>query len=66
MRFGLVIGFIEHLQMMTTSNYNALANSCTRVLTAARTKSSHYAFTSRFLVTDPNNILYLLWLTNVS
>jgi hypothetical protein len=32
------------------------------------TKSSQFVFTSRFLVTDPNNILRLryYWLTNVS
>jgi hypothetical protein len=67
MGFGLVIGFIDHLQMVITSNYNALANSCTRLLTTAHSKSSHF-FTSRFLVTDPNNVLCLLpyWLENVS
>jgi hypothetical protein len=41
--FGLVTGFIEHLQIVTTSNYNAIANSHTLQLTTARTKSSHSA-----------------------
>jgi hypothetical protein len=27
MGFGLIIGFIEHLQFVTTSKYNAVANS---------------------------------------
>jgi hypothetical protein len=57
--FGLVIGFIDRLHITTTSNYKALANSCTRPLTPAHTKSSHFVFTSHFLVTDPNNVLCL-------
>jgi hypothetical protein len=67
MGFGLVIGFIEHLQMETTSNYNALANSCTPLLTTTHTKYSQSVFTSRFLVTDTSNVLCLrpYWLANV-
>jgi hypothetical protein len=38
--FGLVIGFIEQLQIVTKSNYSALANSHTRLLTIAHGKSS--------------------------
>jgi hypothetical protein len=33
-----VIGFIEHLQIVTTSNYNT--NLCTLLLTTAHAKSS--------------------------
>jgi hypothetical protein len=64
----LVSGFIAHLQMVTTSNYDALANSCSHLLTTPHNKSSQFGFTSRFLVTDPNNVLYLrpYWLVNVS
>jgi hypothetical protein len=40
MVFGLVIGFIEHLQNVTTINYSAIANSHTLQFTRARTKSS--------------------------
>jgi hypothetical protein len=42
MGFGLVIGFTDHLQTVITrtSNNIALTNSCTRLLTAAHTKSS--------------------------
>jgi hypothetical protein len=53
--FGLVIEFTEHLQMVTTSNYNALANSCTIQFTTARTKPSQSAvFSSRCLVATSN------------
>jgi hypothetical protein len=41
-------GFIE--QFVTTSNYNALANSCTRLLTAARIKSFQSAVYSLVVV----------------
>jgi hypothetical protein len=37
--FHWIIEFIDNLQMLTTSNNNSLANSCTRLLTAAPTKS---------------------------
>jgi hypothetical protein len=37
--FGLVIGFIELLQNVTTSNYSALANANTIQLTTACTMS---------------------------
>jgi hypothetical protein len=40
MGFGLVIGFTEHLQIITTSNYSAIANSHILQFTTARTKSS--------------------------
>jgi hypothetical protein len=59
MGFGVVIGFIAHLQVVTTSNYNTLANSCIRLLTMAHTMSSQFVSTSRFLATDPNNVLCL-------
>jgi hypothetical protein len=64
--FRLLIGFIDHLQLLTTSNYSTLANSCTRLLTTAHAKSSQFVFPTRFLATDPNNVLCLLlyWLTD--
>jgi hypothetical protein len=40
---GLVIGFIEHLQIVTTRNYSAIANSHTLQFTTARTKPSQSA-----------------------
>jgi hypothetical protein len=46
MEFGLVIGFIEHLQIVTTSNDSAIANSHTLQFTTAHTKSSHSAVSS--------------------
>jgi hypothetical protein len=44
--FGLVIGFIEHLQIVTTSNYSAIASSHTLQFTTARTESSQSAVSS--------------------
>jgi hypothetical protein len=55
MEFELIIEFIEHLQIVTTSNYSAIASSHTLQFTRARTKSSQTAvLTSRCLVTASN------------
>jgi hypothetical protein len=37
---GLVIGFVEHLQVVFTSNYSAIANSHTQQFIRAQNKSS--------------------------
>jgi hypothetical protein len=51
------IEFIEFLQNVTTSNYNAIANSHTLQFTAARTESFVCrVFTSRCLVTASNAV----------
>jgi hypothetical protein len=55
MGFGLVIGFIVLLHVVTTGNSRAFANSHTLLLTTAPTKSSEFVFTSCCLVTAPNN-----------
>jgi hypothetical protein len=44
--FGLVIGFIDHLQIVTTSNYSVIANSHTLQFTTARAKSFQSAMSS--------------------
>jgi hypothetical protein len=44
--FGLVTGFIEHLQIVTTSNFGAVANSYNLQFTTARTKPSQSAVSS--------------------
>jgi hypothetical protein len=44
---GLVMGFLEHLQNVTTSNYTAIANSETLQFTTARTKCSQSAVFTR-------------------
>jgi hypothetical protein len=64
----LVIGFIEHFQNVTTSNYSAVANSNSLQFTTAHAKFSQFVFTSLFLAKDPNNVfcLHPYWLTNVS
>jgi hypothetical protein len=45
MGFGSEIGFIEHLQIVT-SNYSAVANAHTLQFTTAYTKSSQSAMSS--------------------
>jgi hypothetical protein len=51
------IGLIERIQIVTTSN--SIANSHILHFTTAHNKSSQFVFTSRFMVTDPNNFLCL-------
>jgi hypothetical protein len=57
-------GFIEHLQIVTTSNYTAIANSYTQQFTTARTVFSVCCvFTSRCLITaskaaDPSTSVF--------
>jgi hypothetical protein len=46
MVFGVVIGFIDYLQIATTNNYSAITNAHTLQFTTARTKSSHSAVSS--------------------
>jgi hypothetical protein len=46
MGFGLVIGFIEHLLSVTTSNCNTIANSHALQFTTACTKSFQSAVSS--------------------
>jgi hypothetical protein len=41
-----VIGFIEHLQIVTISNYSAIANSQTSQFTIAHTKNFQIAVSS--------------------
>jgi hypothetical protein len=43
MGFGLLTEFIEHLQIVTTSNYSAIANSHILRFTTACSKSSQSA-----------------------
>jgi hypothetical protein len=46
MGFELVIGFIQRLQIVTKSNYSAIANSHNLQFTTARTKSYQSAVSS--------------------
>jgi hypothetical protein len=50
--FGLVNRFIDHLQVVTTSNYNTIADFHT---TNHSPLPSQSAFTSRYLITALNN-----------
>jgi hypothetical protein len=49
----LVIGFVEHLQIISTSNHSAITNSHTLQFTTAYTKSSQYAVFTGCLVKLP-------------
>jgi hypothetical protein len=57
--FGLVIGFIEQLQIVNISNYSAIANSHTLQFTTAHTEFSQFVFTSSFLLIDAKNVFCL-------
>jgi hypothetical protein len=46
MGFGLAVGFIDCLQIVTTSNYSAITNSHTLQFATARTESSQSAVSS--------------------
>jgi hypothetical protein len=50
MAFGLVIGFIEHLQNVTTRNYSTIANSHTLQFNIVCTNFSQYTMSSPVVV----------------
>jgi hypothetical protein len=50
MGFGFLIGFIKHLQFITTSNYSTVTNSHNLKFTTAHTKSSQSAVSSPAVV----------------
>jgi hypothetical protein len=47
--FGFESGFIDHLQVVTTGNYNTVANFHTLHITTARAKSFQSAVSSPFV-----------------
>jgi hypothetical protein len=53
--FWIEIGFTDHLQVVTTSNYNTIANFHILQITTAHAKSYGSDVTSRFPVTGLNN-----------
>jgi hypothetical protein len=55
MMLGLVTGFIDRLQIVTTCNYSAFASLHTLQFTTAHTRSSQSAMSSP-VVPDPNSI----------
>jgi hypothetical protein len=57
--FGLVIGFIDHLQIVSKSNYNAIAGLRSLKITVTAAHTVFFVSTSCFLSTDPNNVLCL-------
>jgi hypothetical protein len=54
--FGMVIGLVERLQTVITSNYNAIANSHTLHCTTARNKCSHSMGLERGPLSLVNNL----------
>jgi hypothetical protein len=40
MEFGLMLEFVDHSQILTTVNYNSVANSHSQLFTAALARSS--------------------------
>jgi hypothetical protein len=60
MGFALVIGFIEHLQIVTTSNYSTIANSRTPQFTTAFTKPFRCLSTIVEGVTFQRAIIYIV------
>jgi hypothetical protein len=54
----LIIEFIEILQLVTTRNYNAVANRRTLLLTTTHTKSFLFRFIGRFSVTVLSSVDY--------
>jgi hypothetical protein len=64
--FGLVIGLIQHVQIITTCNYNSLAGLHTIKITETTThmKSSN-VFTSRLLVTALSFVYVLKSLAHI-
>jgi hypothetical protein len=53
MGFVLVTGFIEILQLVTTSNYYVLSKSRALQFPTVLTKPSQFVFTNICLATDP-------------
>jgi hypothetical protein len=50
MEFRLIIGFLEHLQIITTSNYRDVANSHTQQFVKTRTMIFQSAVSSSVVV----------------
>jgi hypothetical protein len=53
--FWLQIGVTDHLQVVTTNNYNIIADLHTLQIAIGHAKYFQFALTSRFPATDLNN-----------
>jgi hypothetical protein len=67
MGFRLVIGFIEHVQNVTTNNYNSLTELHTPKVTVTTEQINSSVFTSRSLLAASNRRTFpYLWVPELS
>jgi hypothetical protein len=57
--FGLVTGFADHLQFVTTGNYSSVINSHTTINTSSQSAYLHQSFSGNgFNAIDPSTSVF--------